>query len=183
MTAYRPIFVTRQALRIAAVRRLLADAGVTADLQTVYPEHIEPIVTGAADWLVIVDGQAMPQPDVFGRMRQRSPGSRIVIWTDALGASLLLVTIECGLDGLLSSSLPPSEAAHALRRICGGERLLRFDAEAGEKKTSGSNRLAAAPEFDAQWMLHGAEPPGRETEKDHDADVAQGDCGRHLRSE
>jgi DNA-binding NarL/FixJ family response regulator len=96
-------------------------------------------------------------------MRRLSPGSRIVIWTDALTTGLLLTTIECGLNGLLSSRLPPPEAAYALLRICRGDRLLRFDADPGEKKTSGSNRLAAAAEFDAQWMLHGAEPHGRET--------------------
>ena len=163
MIFYRPIFVTRQALRITAVRRLLADAGVTAELQTVHPEHLERIVTAEADWLVIVDGQAMPQADMFERMRRRSPGSRIVIWTDALTTNLLLATIEWGLNGLLSSTLPPQEAAHALLRICRGERLLRFDAESGEKKPPGSSRVAAAAAFDAQWMLHGAEPHGRET--------------------
>jgi hypothetical protein len=71
VTFYQPIFVTRQALRIAAVRRLLADTGITADLQTVHPEQMERIVTAEADWLVIVDGQAMPHPDAFERMRLR----------------------------------------------------------------------------------------------------------------
>jgi DNA-binding NarL/FixJ family response regulator len=163
MTFYQPIFVPRQALRILAVRRLLADTGIGGDAQVVYPEDLERIMAGARNCLVIVDGRAMPHPDVFARMRRYSPGSRFVVWTEEPTTDLLVTTIECGLNGLLSSSLPPREASYALLRICRGERLLRFDAATGATKPTHPNRLAAAPAFDAQWMLQGAEPPGRET--------------------
>ncbi len=163
MMPYQAIFATRQALRIAAVRLLLTDAGVTADPQVVYPEELERVVGGAGNWLVIVDGQALPQPEMLLRLRHASPGSCIVIWTDCLTTDLLLATIECGLNGLLSSELPHDEAVNALSRICRGERLLRFDSDlAAMSQSNPSPAVAEARSFDAQWMLHGVESQGRE---------------------
>ncbi len=172
MNVYQPIFATRHALRIAAVRQLLTGAGIRKDPQVVYPEELERVVACAANCLVIVDGQSLPDEDTLRRLRRCGAGSRIVIWTDTLSTDLLLATIECGLDGLLSSALPPKEASYALMRICRGERLLRFDPDRGMvKHPDPSRRVAEAPArgpqahppaFDAQWMLHGAEPQGRE---------------------
>ena len=164
MSLYRPIFATRQALRIAAVRQLLTGAGISADPQVVFPEELERVVSGEGNCLVIVDGQALPQVEILIRLRRCSPHSRIVIWTENLTTDLLLATIECGLDGLLSSGLPVEEACGALVRICRGERLLRFDSDRGAIQRPDVTRVvAAAPSFDAQWMLHGAESQGRET--------------------
>ena len=74
----------------------------------------------------------------------------------------MLATIECNLDGLLSSRLPPEDAAYALARICRGERLLRFDAESvSTDSVKAARKVAESPSFDAQWMLDGGEP-GRE---------------------
>jgi DNA-binding NarL/FixJ family response regulator len=163
MTRYQPIFATQQALRIPAVHQLLTGAGITADAQVVYPEDLERVVACAGDCLVIVDGESLPDQDTLRRLRRFSQGSRIVIWTEALTPELLLTTLECGLDGLLSSELPPEEASYALARICRGERLLRFDSGTDVKKEYTPERqVAEAPSFDAQWMLHGAKSQGRE---------------------
>jgi len=162
MTQYQPIFATRYALRIAEVRQLLTGAGIAADPTVVHPEELERVVAGAGNCLVIVDGQSLPHVDALARLRRLSPDSCVVIWTDRLSAEMLLATMECSLHGLLSSRLPAEEAAHALQRICLGERLLRFDS-APESPKSG-RRVAAAPTFDAQWMLDGAaDSKGRET--------------------
>jgi DNA-binding NarL/FixJ family response regulator len=163
MSSYQPVFATRQALRIASVRQLLTGAGVVADVQTVFPEELERVVACAGDCLVIVDGQSLPEQDTLQRLRSLSPGSRIVIWTATLTTDLLLATIECGLDGLLSSGLPADEACGALARICRGERILRFDSDRNPfQEPDPAREVASAPSFDAQWMLHGAEPQGRE---------------------
>jgi DNA-binding NarL/FixJ family response regulator len=163
MSSYHPIFATRQALRIAAVRQLLTGAGIAADVQTVFPEELERVVASAGDCLVIVDGQSLPDQDTLQRLRHLSPSSRIVIWTLTLSTDLLLATIECGLDGLLSSGLPPDEASYALLRICRGERILRFDSDRRAfQEPDPARQVASAPSFDAQWMLHGAESQGRE---------------------
>jgi DNA-binding NarL/FixJ family response regulator len=163
MSSYQPVFATRHALRIGAIRQLLTDADIAADVQTVFPEELERVVASAGDCLVIVDGQWLPGQDTLQRLRRLSPGSRIVIWTATLSTDLLLATMECGLDGLLSSGLPPDEAAYALSRICRGERVLRFDSD---RKTfpepDPARQVAEGSSFDAQWMLHGAEPQGRE---------------------
>jgi DNA-binding NarL/FixJ family response regulator len=170
MTPYQPIFATRQAVRIAAVRQLLTGAGIAADPKLVYPEHLERTVAGAGNCLVIIDGEALPQQDVLLRLRRSSPGSCIVLWTERATPDLLLATLECGLHGLLSSRLPPEEASGALLRICNGERLLRFDSESGARQRPEpvtadrpSQPVAEAPSFDAQWMLDGADSQGRET--------------------
>jgi DNA-binding NarL/FixJ family response regulator len=163
MSSYQPIFATRQALRIAAVRQLLTGAGIADDVQTVYREELERVVASTGDCLVIVDGQWLPNQDTLQRLRQTSPGSRIVIWAATLTTDLLLATMECNLDGLLSSGLPPDEASYALLRICRGERILRFDSDRREfHEPDPGRQVASAASFDAQWMLHGAEPQGRE---------------------
>jgi DNA-binding NarL/FixJ family response regulator len=154
MTAYRPILATRQALRIAEVRRVLAGAGIAADLTVVHPEELERAVAEAGNCLVIVDGEFLPKPDELVRLRRLSPGSYVVIWTERLSTEMLLATMELGLHGLLSSRLPPEEAACALRRICRGERMLRFDSRPEPRQQNA--RVAAESSFDAQWMLHGA---------------------------
>ena len=164
MTQYQPIFATRQALRIAALRRLLTGAGIAADPKMVYPEELERVVAEAGECLVIVDGEWLPRPDTLAFLRRHWPGSRIVIWTERLTADMLLATLEFGLYVLLSSRLPPEEAAHTLRCICRGERLMRFDpAPARCCGPTQGQPVAEAPSFDAQWMLDGAEPQGRET--------------------
>ncbi|HUB83516.1 MAG TPA: hypothetical protein VMB03_32175 [Bryobacteraceae bacterium] len=159
----QPVFVTRQPLRIAEVRQLLSDAGNTVDPVVVFPDELEHAVAGAGDCLILIDGDSLPSQRTIGWLRQHSPGSRIVIWTEFLLPHLLLATIECNLDGLLSSHLPPEEAAGALARICRGERLLRFDSDPVSNAAPVLSRpLADAASFDAQWMLHGAEPQRRE---------------------
>ena len=163
MSFYQPIFATRHALRIAEIRQLLTGAGIVDDLRTVFPEELERAVACAGDCLVIVDGQSLPELNMLHRLRRLSPRSRIVIWTATLTTDLLLTTIECGLDGLLSSSLPADEATCALSRICRGERILRFDSDPGGfREPEPARRVASAASFDAQWMLHGAETHGRE---------------------
>jgi DNA-binding NarL/FixJ family response regulator len=161
MTPYRPIFATQQALRIAEVRQLLVGAGIAADPTVVRPEELERAMAGAGNCLVIFDGEFLPSVDVLARLRRLSPDSYIVIWTERLSTEMLLATMELGLHGLLSSRLPWEEAAYALRRICRGERMLRFDStpEPPQQKAG----VAAASSFDAQWMLHGAaDSQGRE---------------------
>jgi DNA-binding NarL/FixJ family response regulator len=163
MTAFQPVFSTREPLRIGAVRELLLGAGVTAEPKVVYPDELERVMMAAGICLAIIDGDAPPSQDVMLRLRRASPGSLIVIWAERLTTELLLATIECTLDGLLSSKLPPEDAAYALSRICHGERLLRFDAESvATDSVKAARRVAGAPSFDAQWMLDGGESPGRE---------------------
>jgi DNA-binding NarL/FixJ family response regulator len=162
MTQFQPIFATRQPLKIAEVRQLLTGAGIAADPTVLYPEELERVLAAGGNCLVILDGQSLPDVDVLARLRRLSPGSYVVIWTERLSTEMLLATMECGLHGLLSSRLPPEEAALALRRICRGERLLRFDSTPDSPKSG--RRVAAAPTFDAQWMLDGAaDSKGRET--------------------
>ncbi len=164
MTLYRPIFATRQALRISAVRQLLTGAGIEFDLQVLHPEELERALEGKGDCLVLMDGECLPEPDVLRRLCRLSPASRFVLWTDQLTTDMLLTTLECGLHGLLSSRLAPEEASAALVRICRGECLLRFDSDSQEiEPYHPKGQLAAAPGFDAQWMLHGAESPGGQT--------------------
>jgi DNA-binding NarL/FixJ family response regulator len=164
MTHYHPVFATRQALRIASVRQLLAAAGIDLDPQVVHPEEVERAVASEGECLVLIDGQCMPPQDVLLRLRRSSPGSRLVLWTDRLTTELLLATMECDLDGLLSSRLSLDDAAVALVGICDGERILRFDSDASETDPVDNRReVAEAPFFDAQWMLHGAESTGSQT--------------------
>jgi hypothetical protein len=160
---YQPVFATREPLRIGAVRELLLAAGIAADPKVVYPDELEPVVMAAGICLVIIDGDSLPSSDVLLRLRRNSAGSRILIWAERLTTEILLITIECNLDGLLSSRLPPEDASYALARICSGERLLRFDAESVSTDSLNAGRkVAGAPSFDAQWMLNGGEPPGGE---------------------
>lgn len=72
---------------------------------------------------------------------------------------LLLATMECRLNGLIGSDLPPEEAAEALVRICRGERVLRYNSELEPLTTPNKPRTSW---FDAQWMLAEAESRGRE---------------------
>jgi DNA-binding NarL/FixJ family response regulator len=162
MTPFQPIFATRQALKIAEMRQLLTAAGIAADPTVVHPEELEPIMSGAGNCLVIVDGESLPQLDTLARLRRLSPGSYVVIWTERLSTEMLLATMELGLHGLLSSRLPADEAALALRRICLGERLLRFDST--PESPDPGRQVAESPTFDAQWMLDGvADSKLRET--------------------
>jgi DNA-binding NarL/FixJ family response regulator len=163
MIPVRPIFVTREPMRIAALRQLLFDAGIEADPVVIYPEEIERATMDAAGCLILIDGDSPPPTKSLAHLRRYSSGARIVIWTGTLAPELLLATIECGLDGLISSDLPREEAAEALARICGGERILRFDsAMPSSKRMEPPATVAAAPSFDAQWMLHGAQADRRE---------------------
>ena len=165
MTVWQPLFATREAMRIADVRQLLTDAGIVSDLRVVFPEELERALAGTEDCLVLLDGRSLPHPDVLRKLRQSSPGSRFVIWADQPTAEILLATIECSLHGLLSTQLPPDEAAYALARICRGERLVRFDSDPDPLTIPRKNRRKVAEDgsFDAQWMLHGADSQGRET--------------------
>lgn len=163
MREMRPVFVTRQPLRVGAVSQLLAGAGISSEPQLIHPDEFEHADTGAEECLVIVDGQSLSAEQSVGQLRRHSPRSRMIVWTDRLSPDLLLDTMECGLDGLLSSRLPLDEAVCALERICRGERILRFDSDAspGRPRPSAA-ALAASASFDAQWMLDGAESTGRE---------------------
>jgi DNA-binding NarL/FixJ family response regulator len=162
MTQYQPIFATAKPLRIAALRQLLVAAGIAEDPRAIFPEELPQALAGGGDCLVIVDGESLPPDNVLVSMRRASPGSRIVIWTDSLSPDLLRATLEFGLDGLLSSKLPLEDAAYALARICRGERLMRFDSTVPLKPPAAGQPLADATSFDAQWMLHGVGPHGRE---------------------
>lgn len=57
-----PIFATREPLHIAAMQKLLADAGIVGDLSVVYPEELEQAAVDGSDCLMIVDGQSRHLP-------------------------------------------------------------------------------------------------------------------------
>jgi DNA-binding NarL/FixJ family response regulator len=173
MTQYQPVFATRQPIRIARVRQLLIDAGIAADPQVVYPEDLPRVLAGASDCVLILDALSLPQPATIASLRSDRPGARMVIWAERPTAELIAAMIEFGLDGLLSSEIPLEEAAHALWRICRGERLMRFDSRNPDARNPDARNSGAAssatnwpvaevPSFDAQWMYDGADPQGRE---------------------
>jgi two-component system response regulator DesR len=131
MTACRPILASPNPLFFARVREVLAAAGISAEPQIVHPVGLGNTVTIPDRCLVILDGQALPHPEALSRLCRSTPKSRFVLWVARPTADALRFALECGIHGLLSANLPREEAAAALIRICAGERILRFDADAG----------------------------------------------------
>lgn len=125
-----PIFATRQPLLITGIREVLLGAGIAIDPRMVDPDQLERVLEPAEYYLCILDAKSVPGRDVLTRLCQSSPGSCFVLWTAYATADLLQTALECGIHGLLSSRLPLEDAARALVRICRGERLFRFDADA-----------------------------------------------------
>ena len=130
-TAGRPIFATPNPLLIAGVRAVLAAAGLPADPRIVSPESLPRMLAPGAGCLVILDGQALPHRETLARLCQAHPQSQFVVWAMYPTADLLRTALECGVQGLLSTRLPLDEASGALLRIWRGERILRFDSDAG----------------------------------------------------
>jgi DNA-binding NarL/FixJ family response regulator len=131
MAVDRTVFATRQPLLIAGVGELLQGGGLAADPQIVDPEELGRALAPAGNCLVILDGHALPARATLRELCRLAPGSFFVLWTVRPTADLLQAALECGLHGLLSARLPLEEAAQALRRICRGERLFRFDSNPG----------------------------------------------------
>jgi two-component system response regulator DesR len=129
--ASRPIFATANPLLIAGVREVLAAAGMSVELLIVAPESLGQAMATAAACLAILDGQALPHRETLAQLCRSTPGSRFVLWVVQPTADLLNIALECGIHGLLGSRLPRQEAASALLRICGGERVFRFDPDSG----------------------------------------------------
>jgi DNA-binding NarL/FixJ family response regulator len=127
--ACQPILATKQPLLIARVRELLRGAGIPSDPQVIHPEELERVLTATRSCIAILDGESVPDNERLLQLRRASPHSFLVVWTNSPTARQLQSAVECGLHGLLSSRLPPQEASIALRRICRGERLFRFDSE------------------------------------------------------
>lgn len=130
-TAGRPIFATPNPLLIAGVRAVLSAAGILTDPRVVAPEGLGEILSDAAGGLVILDGQALPQRELLAQLCATHRQSYFVVWATQPTADLLRIALECGVHGVLSTRLPLEEASNALLRICRGERILRFDPQAG----------------------------------------------------
>jgi DNA-binding NarL/FixJ family response regulator len=127
----RPLLAARQPLLIAGVWGLLREAGIAGPPRIVAPEELDQALTATECCLVILDGQALADGARLRELRLAAPRSFFVLWTAHPTADLLQAAVESGVHGLLSAGLPLEEAARALRRICRGERVLRFDADPG----------------------------------------------------
>lgn len=131
MALCRAIFATPNPLLIAGVREVLTAAGITADPRIVAPEGLGQTLANGDGALVILDGQALPRRETLAQLCRSTPGSRFVLWAVQPTADLLHIALECGIHGVLSTRLPLEETAGALLRICRGERIFRFDPDAG----------------------------------------------------
>lgn len=160
ITACRPIFATPNPLLIAGVREVLAAAGVPADPQIVSPEGLVHTLAHDDRCLVILDGQALPHHDTLAQICKSAPGSQFVVWVGNPSADLLRIALECGVHGLLSTRLPLEEASAALLRICRGERVFRFDPDAGSMAASKNLQLTARERHVLLSLANGASNAG-----------------------
>ena len=142
-TACQPIFATPRPLLIAGVREVLTAAGITAEPRVVGLEGLATALARADQYLVCLDGEALPHRETLAHLCGSHPGSHFVLWTVRTTTDLLRTALDCGIHGLLSTRLPLEEASSAVRRICRGERILRFDPDTGPAAFSRPLRLSA----------------------------------------
>jgi two-component system response regulator DesR len=160
VTLGRPIFATSNPLLIAGVREVLAAAGVPADPRIVDPEGLPQTLAHGDRCLVILDGHALPHRDTLEQLCRSRTGSQFVVWVGHPTADLLKIALECGVHGLLSTRLPLEEAASALLRICRGERVFRFDPNAGSTAASRRLQLTARERHVLLALAQGASNAG-----------------------
>ena len=127
----RPIFASPNPLLIAGVQEVLAAAGMPANPRIISPEGLGAALAHADGGLVILDGLALPHRETLAELCRSHPRLQFVVWVMHPTADMLRIALECGVHGLLSTRLPLEEAGDALLRICRGERILRFNPDAG----------------------------------------------------
>jgi two-component system response regulator DesR len=116
---------------------------MTAAPRILAPEGLAPALAQAEEGLAILDGLALPQSERLAQLRRSNPGWRLVVWAVQPTADLLRISLESGVHGLLSTRLAVDEAANALRRICQGEKIFRFNAGPGAMAASKGLQLSA----------------------------------------
>ena len=122
----RIVFATERPLLAVGVRELLRRSGLEAEPRVVGPAALADSVQPEETWLIVLDSEGPLFWDDLDKARLRAPGSRFVICGGAITPELVLAAMEHGLDGVISTRLPESEATEALVRICHGERQFRF---------------------------------------------------------
>jgi DNA-binding NarL/FixJ family response regulator len=135
MMVCQPIFATTNPLRVAEVRDVLLVAGFPAP-KVVAPEGLTLELEESGGCLAILDGHTLPHRESLAQMCRLYSQARFVVWAARPTADLLRIALECAVHGVLSSGLPRDEAAAALVRIRAGERVLRFDPDAGPLASS-----------------------------------------------
>ena len=77
--------------------------------------------------LVVMDAESGLPWEMLGSLRRDLSESRFVVWCTQATPQLVHAALEAGMDGLLSTTLAPRDAAPSLLRICQGEKQFRFD--------------------------------------------------------
>jgi hypothetical protein len=131
-------------------REVLRQAGFAAEPVMLNPDTAYAHLTGKEPCLVFLDAECASTPETLDDVICGAPGSRFVLAGSEITPDMLLLAVEAGVHGVLSTRLPIEEAAQRVTRIWDGERQYRFDSAPAAPSVT---PLAAGADFDADWMF------------------------------
>jgi DNA-binding NarL/FixJ family response regulator len=147
------VFATNRPLRMARMEQVLRMVGLLEKPVFVAPSLLCQTLGAAGDALVLIDGRSQPSWEMMARARRGSPASRFVLCSKTVTPELVQAAMECGLDGVLSTSLAVQDAALTLQQIRQGERKFRFEPAPSPMAIKAA---PAAVDFDGFWMFGAA---------------------------
>jgi len=146
------VFATTQPLRLAPLEPVLRKLGIDEAPTIVRSAQLADVVTRNQASLVFIDGHCILPWDIIAQARADAPACRFVLCSYGMTPSLVQAAMQCGLDGVLSTDLPPGDMVSVLQQIQRGERQFRFE----PAKRHIQSRLAAqaaGTDFDSFWMF------------------------------
>ena len=144
------IFATNRPTIAASFSEALRLAGFEAAPVTLRPRDAFTALRQEDAHLFLADARHALSAVMLAEAVVRSPQSKFVLCDSDITPEILRTAVDCGLHGVLSTSLPITEAAEALARIWQGEPQFRFD---GQQVYQAPPQTPAHTDFDAEWMF------------------------------
>jgi len=121
------LLVTERPLMVLHFRALLEAAGLGFEHGVSSLAEAGRNLQPGDRGLMVIDSENELQWETLRELRRDLGDARFVIWASGVTPRMVQAALEAGMDGLLSTSLPPREAGASLLRICQGERQFRFE--------------------------------------------------------
>jgi len=135
---------------VMGFREVLRAAGFDAEPLMLRPSVVMTQLRNEGPCLVFLDAECEPAPAALDQVVRRTPQSRFVLAGTDITPEMLLLAVESGVHGVLSTRLAIEEAAQRISRIWHGERQFRFDSAPAHLNAPA---VAAGADFDAEWMF------------------------------
>jgi two-component system nitrate/nitrite response regulator NarP len=136
----RILVFTNQPIVAAGFRQLLAASGLQLAAVCGHSEQLRDYFNATQPEMAVLDVAPLPQFEVVLDLRRGYPQCKMVLWAEKLFLELAFRAMECGVHGILSSTLAPDLLVTSLHKIARGE--LEFHFPAAGARPLGFKRMA-----------------------------------------